>query len=169
MSGLVAPTGGVHDPVSWVGRFTVTKFEAEAHTRGGSPYEVVESHPNLLLTAGATAIFNRLAGLGAVTAFDATNGRLCVGDSATAVAVGQTDLQASTNKLRKVFDAVPTISTNSYTAVTTFGTSDANFAWNEAGVANAASGAVLLNRVVQSFGTKTSLLTWVLTFSAALS
>jgi hypothetical protein len=73
------------------------------------------------------------------------------------------------SKLRKVFDAAPTVSTNSYVAVATFQTTDANFAWEEAGLANSASGATLLNRVVQSFGTKTSALTWVLTFSASLS
>jgi hypothetical protein len=166
MSGLVAPTGGVHEPLGFRGLFVVTKYEAEAHARGGSPYEVVEGR-NLLLTAGATAIFTRLAGTG-VTAFDGTNGRLCVGNGTTAVAIGQTDLQGG-SKLRKVFDAAPTVSTNSYVAVATFQTTDANFAWEEAGLANSASGATLLNRVVQSFGTKTSALTWVLTFSASLS
>ena len=117
---------------------------------------------NLLLTAGATALWNRLAGLGAVTAFDATNGRLCVGNGTAAAGVGQTDLQGAT-KTRKLFDAAPTVSTNTFTAVTTFTTADANHAWEEAGIANASSGGVLLNRVVQSYGTKTSSLQWVLT------
>jgi hypothetical protein len=175
MSGLVAPTGGVCDCHSFNGLFTVAKYVASEHeeaARWGEldrllPYDVVEGR-NLLLTAGATYLFTR-ATSDAPAKIDGTNGRLCVGDSTTAVAIGQTDLQASTNKLRKVFDAAPTVSTNSYTAVATFGTSDANFAWNEAGVANSSSGATLLNRVVQSFGTKTSSLTWVLTFSASLS
>lgn len=166
MSGLVAPTGGVHDQLGFKGLFVVTKYEAEAHARGGSPYEVVEGR-NLLLTAGATILLTRLAS-DAPVKFDATNGRLCVGNGTTAVAAGQTDLQGA-SKLRKAFDAAPTISSNSYVAVATFGTGDANFAWEEAGVANSSSGATLLNRVVQNFGTKTSSLTWVLTCSLSIS
>lgn len=152
----------------FAGIFTVTKYEAEAYLRDGSPYETI-SADNLLLTAGASAIWNRLANLGGPpTAFDATNGRLCVGNGTAAVAIGQTDLQGA-SKTRKLFDAAPTISTNQFTAVTTFGTTDANHAWEEAGVANSSSGAVLLNRVVQSFGTKTSSLIWVLTAALTLS
>lgn len=149
------------DSVGWRGLFVVRKFWADDDLTRATPYEVLEAE-NLLLTAGANALFNRLAGLGAVTAFDATNGRLCVGDSSASAAVGQTDLQG-TNKTRKVFDAAPTISSGSFTAVTTFTTADANHAWNECGVANAATGGVLLNRTVQSFGTKTSSVQWVLT------
>jgi hypothetical protein len=149
------------ETVRWHGRFTVAKFWADDDLTRATPYEVLEGD-NLLLTAGATALWNRLAGLGAVTAFDSTNGRMCVGSSPSAAAVGQTDLLGA-SKTRKVFDAAPTISTNSFTAVTTFTTADANHAWEEAGIANAASGGVLLNRVVQSFGTKTSSVQWVLT------
>jgi hypothetical protein len=153
--------GASCDCVRWRGRFIVAKYWADDDLRRATPYEVLEGD-NLLLTAGATALWNRLAGLGAVTAFDATNGRMCVGSGTTAAAVGQTDLQGA-SKTRKVFDAAPTISTNTFTAVTTFTTTDANHAWEEAGIANAASGATLLNRVVQSFGVKTSSVQWVLT------
>ena len=149
------------ESVKWRGRFVVAKYWADDDLARATPYEVLEGD-NLLLTAGATALWNRLAGLGAVTAFDATNGRLCVGNGTAAAGIGQTDLQGAT-KTRKLFDAAPTISTNTFTAVTTFTTADANHAWEEAGIANASSGGVLLNRVVQSYGTKTSSLQWVLT------
>lgn len=149
------------DTLNWRGRFVVAKYWADDDLLRATPYEVLEGD-NLLLTAGATALWNRLAGLGSVTAFDGTNGRMCVGSGTTSVSAGQTDLQGA-SKTRKVFDAAPTISTNTFTAVTTFTTTDANHAWEEAGIANAASGAVLLNRVVQTFGTKTSSVQWVLT------
>lgn len=155
------------DPVVWRGRFTVAKFWADDDLTRAAPYEVLEGD-NLLLTAGATATLNRLAGLGAVTAFDGTNGRLCVGDGTTGVSAAQTDLQG-TSKTRKLFDSAPTISTNTFTAVSTFTTADANHAWNECGMANAASGGVLLNRVVQSFGVKSSSVQWVLTATLSLS
>jgi len=149
------------DSFVWRGRFTVAKYWADDDLLRATPYEVLEGD-NLLLTAGANALFNRLAGLGAVTAFDATNGRLCVGNGTTAAAASQTDLQGAT-KTRKTFDAAPTVSAGSFTAVTTFTTADANHVWAEAGIANAATGGVLLNRTVQAFGTKSSSLQWVLT------
>jgi hypothetical protein len=37
-----------------------------------------------------------------------------------------------------------------------FATGEANFAWNEWGIFNSASGATMLNRKVESLGTKTS-------------
>lgn len=154
------------EQVRFRGLFVVRKYWADDDLVRARPYETIEAE-NTLLTAGATALWNRLAGLGSVTAFDASNGRLCVGDGTTATDIAQTDLQGS-SKFRKLFDAAPTISTNSYTAVATFTTAEANFAWNEAGVANAASGAVLLDRVVQSFGTKTSSVQWVLTCALTL-
>lgn len=48
----------------------------------------------------------------------------------------------------------------------TFATGSANFAWNEWGIANAASGQRLFNRKVASLGTKTSAGSWV--FQAAI-
>src|SRR5689334_23940106 len=53
---------------------------------------------SLFLTAGITEVL-KLATGAAATAFNATNARLCVGDSTTAASAGQTDLQAATNKV----------------------------------------------------------------------
>lgn len=113
------------------------------------------------------------AGIGAaVTAFNNANAHIGVGDSATAFAAGQTDLQASTNKLRKAMDATyPSGATNVITFRSTFGTSEANFAWQEWGVFNASSAGTMLNRKVESLGTKTSAQSWqftvTLTFTTA--
>ena len=156
----------MHEPMRWHGLFVVRKFWADDDLARATPYETLEGE-NLLLTAGATAMWNRLAGLGAVTAFDGVSGHLCVGSGTQSADNGQTDLQGA-SKTRKAFDAAPTISSSGFTAVTTFTVADANHAWEEAGVANAAVGGVLLNRVVQSFGTKTSSLQWVLTASLTL-
>lgn len=107
-----------------------------------------------------------------VTAFNNANAHIGVGDSTTAHAVGQTDLQAATNKLRKAMDATyPSGATNVLTFRSTFGTADANFAWQEWGVFNASSGGTMLNRKVESLGTKTNTQTWqftvTLTFTTA--
>lgn len=152
--------------MTWRGHAKVEKFWADDDLTRATPYEVIEAE-NLLLTAGATLVLNRLAGISA-TALDATNGRICVGDGVTAVSAGQTDLQG-TNKYRQVVDAVPTVSGNTLQAVATVTTANANFHWQEAGLANAASGATLVNRFLQDFGVKTSSLQWILTISVTLS
>lgn len=113
------------------------------------------------------------AGIGAaVTAFNNANAHIGVGDSTTAFAAGQTDLQAASNKTRKAMDATyPSGGSNVITLRSTFGTSDANFAWNEWATFNASSGGTMLNRKVESLGTKTNTQTWqftvTLTFTTA--
>lgn len=106
----------------------------------------------------------------AVTAFNNANSYIGVGDSTTAFAATQTDLQAATNKLRKAQDATyPTQATNVLTFRSTFGTSDANFAWQEWGVFNAATGGTMLNRKVESLGTKPNTQTWQFTVTLTLA
>lgn len=113
------------------------------------------------------------AGIGAaVTAFNNANAYIGVGDSSTAFAVGQTDLQAASNKTRKAMDATyPSGASNVITFRSTFATGDANYAWNEWGVFNASSAGTMLQRKVESLGTKTNTQTWqftvTLTFSTA--
>lgn len=111
------------------------------------------------------------AGIGAgVTAFSNANAHIGVGDSSTAFAAGQTDLQAATNKLRKAMDATyPTGAANVLTFRATFGTGDANFAWNEWGIFNAASAGTMLNRKVESLGTKTNTQTWQFTTTLTIT
>lgn len=95
-----------------------------------------------------------------------------MGDSATAHAVAQTDLQAATNKLRKAMDGgYPSGAANVITFRSTFATGDANWVWNEWGIFNAASGGTMLSRKVEALGTKTNTQTWqftaTLTFTTA--
>ena len=134
--------------------------------RRATPYEVVEGE-NLVLTAGATLVLNRLHGISA-TAADATNGRIAVGDGSTAVSAGQTDLQGS-NKYRQVFDSTPVVSGNQSQVVATVAAGNATFTWNEAGIANSASGATLVNRFLQSFGAKGAGTQWIITITLTLS
>lgn len=116
-----------------------------------------------LTDAGKTIIAQRLIGT-ATNAYDATNGRIGVGDSSTAFAAAQTDLQAASNKLRKVVDSTPGQAANVLTFVATFGTSEANYAWAEWGIFNTATaGQGMLCRKVASHGTKASGDQWTMT------
>lgn len=148
------------------GRYTVSKYLGD----GSDPaqlFEVVESAPNLFLTAGINQVLLLACGQSA-TAFSAANARLCVGDGTTAAAAGQTDL-TGTNKFRQTVDSAPVISNNQVTFTATFGQANANFAWAEVGVANAASGGQLWSRTVQNLGTKASSATWVLQWTLAIN
>jgi hypothetical protein len=116
-----------------------------------------------LTTAGRNHIAQALIGE-AVTAFSNANAHIGAGDSTTAFNAAQTDLVAATNKTRKAMDATyPTRSTNVLTFRSTFGTSDANYAWEEWAVFNGSSAGTMLNRKVESLGTKTSAQSWQIT------
>lgn len=104
----------------------------------------------------------------AATPMNAANGYLGVGDSTTAFAVAQTDLQAASNKFRKILSGAPGWSTNVLTFVAAFATGEANFAWQEVAVFNASSAGTMLCRVVQSLGTKASG-TWTLTHTVTVT
>lgn len=98
------------------------------------------------------------------TFMNSSNAYLGVGDSATAFAAGQTDLQAVTNKLRKGMEAsYPTRSSGAITFRSLFGTSEANWAWAEWGSFNASSAGTMFTRKVEALGTKTSAQSWLLT------
>jgi hypothetical protein len=117
---------------------------------------------------GRNLLAQLLTGTG--TPVNAANGHLGVGGGAgatTAFAAGQTDLQGA-SKTRRPLDGAPGLSTNVMTFVATFGTGDGNHAWEEVIVANAASGANAIARVVQALGTKSGG-TWVLTHTVTLT
>lgn len=95
---------------------------------------------------------------------------LGVGDSTTAFNATQTDLVASTNKLRKAMDGgYPQRSSGTLTFRSTFNTSEANFAWQEWGVFDASSSGTMYGRKVESLGTKTSAQTWQLTSTVTVA
>lgn len=114
----------------------------------------------------------------AITEYTNANAYLGVGDSSTAFAATQTDLQG-TNKTRKAMAATyPSRSGLTLTFRSTYTTTDANYAWNEWGVFNGSgaggagpTGVVMLSRKVESLGTKSSAEAWqltvALTFAAA--
>lgn len=105
----------------------------------------------------------------AVTAFNNANSHIGVGDGATAFSATQTDLVGAT-KFRKAMDATyPQRSGNVLTFRSTFGTGDANFAWNEWGVFNGATGGTIFNRKVESLGTKPNTQTWQFTATVTVN
>jgi hypothetical protein len=145
----------------WKTAWRVEKYREAAPT----PYEVIEGEGNLAVNAGKQLLLDLLIGAGG-TVFSNANARLGVGDSATAEAVAQTDLQAATNKFRKAMNATfPSRSGQTLTFKAEYASAEANFAWNEWAIFNAAAAGTMLNRKVPSpsLGTKPSGEVWVLT------
>ena len=149
------------------GRYSVAKYHGDV-VDPAALYEVVESAPNMFLTAGINEVLLLAAGQTA-TAYNGTNTRLAVGDSTTAPAPGQTNLQAATNTYRQVVDSPPVVAQNQITWVATFGTTVANFDWREVGVVNAATDGEMWSRTVIDLGSKSSSATWVLNWTLAIS
>lgn len=131
--------------------------------------QVVKQPFNLLTNAGITAMLTLMCSTGS-TKYDNANAFLGVGDSSTAEVATQTGLQATTNKLFKAMDATyPQISGQSVIFQSTFAAGEANFAFNEFGVANGSGGTVLLNRKVSAQGTKVSGQVWIVQLTITLS
>lgn len=121
-----------------------------------------------------------LTGIGSLPSpvYSNANAKIGVGDSATAFAVTQTDLQAIVNAANRRIDAMdatfPTVSNGLLTFRSTFLAANANFAWQEWVVTN--SGAVgsgsltrIVNRAVASLGTKPSSQAWQFTATLTLA
>lgn len=169
------------DQTAWVaGKLGILVPQgADFEQLGVKPYEVVDADGNLLTTAGLGRLTSLLTA-GGGQALTNTATRLGVGNSSTAAAVGQTDLQAaagSANRWFQVMDATyPSTSGGVLTARSTFATGDGNFVWAEwgldVGTPTVTSGntvsALLFNRAVQALGTKASG-SWVLTATVTIT
>ena len=169
------------DMRTWLwSRHGIRNPQGEDYERLGiKPYESLEAAGNLLTTAGLNRLTSLLIGAGGQAA-TATATRLGVGNSSTAAAVGQTDLQASAgsgNRQFKVMDSTyPQQANGVVTLRSTFATGEANFVWAEWGsdigtptVTNGTTvNTILLNRAVQALGTKASG-DWVLTATITIS
>lgn len=165
--------------LQWRVNWSIEKREGDwtgaqiARGEAPAPYETVEREGNLLMYGGASALWHRLLGGTSVTAFDGSNAHLGVGDDATAAAATQTDLVAAANKVRKLVDSVQhtdgtTAAAATVTFTATFGADDANYAWNEWGIFNAASAGRMLNRKAEVLGNKSVGTSWTLSVTITL-
>lgn len=159
-------------------------LEAMVKSGGVTPYDVIERENNLLMYGGASVQWQTLIGNGTTTAGQAltyfNNAQAAIGvgsDSGTAAAATQTNLQGA-SKLRKAMDSTYPQHTDATTSGaasiifrSTFATTDANFAWNEWGVFNSTTDGTgrMLNRKVESLGTKTSSASWQFTVTLSLA
>lgn len=134
----------------------------------GPAEELIVIEGNLLLNEGIQALLDLTIGAGGA-AFSNANARIGVGDSATAEAATQTDLQAATNKTYKAMNATyPQRAAQTLTFQADFLSADANYVWNEWVIDNGAGAGKTLNRKVASLGTKTTG-TWTMSGTVTIS
>ena len=161
---------------NWLCRYRLSKYQEDIGPYRGKedefhrtfiPYDIIEGEGNCLLNTGIDEMWNLIVGDSA-NHFTNAAAQIGVGDSNTAAAASQTDLQASTNKTYKGMEfGYPTSTAQKATFKASFGDSDANYTWNEWVVKQSAS-AVCLNRKVESLGTKSGG-TWTLEVNITLS
>lgn len=160
----------------WFCRYRLNKYRENIGVYRGrevefqqafAPYEVIEGVGNCLLNTGIDEMWDLIVGDSA-NHFNNTGAQIGVGDSNTAAAATQTDLQAATNKTYKGMDSgYPTSTTQKATFKASFGASEANYTWNE-WVVRQSTSVKCLNRRVDSMGTKSGG-TWTLEVSITLS
>jgi len=177
-----------NDKIGWKASWRIDKFKdpdamiAERLQAGMPVQETIDLYAqafvcserfeaNLALNEGLQELIDVICGLGTPTCWDNSNARLGVGDSNVAADSAQTGLQAASNKMYKAMDATyPQRSDQTAEWRATFGSADANYAWEEYTVVNAASDAGKnLNRKVSSKGTKSSGETWTLSLQITFS
>lgn len=180
------------DPADWLDAAVaaeVRRYDDDDALRAGRPFDVSRFGyetlaEGLLVNTGGNYVAKALressaAGGGnpdTTVKFNNANTYLGVGDSSTAAATSQTDLQAATNKLRKAMDSTyPAIqgengaTDRQFIVRSTFGSSDANFSWQEFAIFNASSSGTMLDRFVSNQGTKVSGQVWQLTVTVTFS
>ena len=129
--------------------------------------EVVKD--NVALNVGLQYLIDIICGIGSTTKWDNTNARLGVGSDATAADPSQTDLIDATPTWKAMDATYPQRSNQTAEWRSTFGSGDANEAWNEYAVDNGSVAHKLLNRKVENKGTKVSGETWTLSLKITFS
>ncbi len=164
---------------NWLCRYRLSKYHQDIEPYRGredefhqlfQPYEVIEGEGNCLLNTGIDEMWDLVTGAvsGASHIFDNAAAQIGVGDSNTAANATQTDLQAATNKTYKGMESgYPTSTSQKATFKASFGSSEANYAWEE-WVIKQSTSSICLNRKVESLGTK-STGTWALEVEISLS
>lgn len=173
------------DGLTWRCKTEVRKRWVGDDTRHRAGHEEFLSiDGNLAMNGGVANIWSRLvtkapstSSTGAqLQAFSTGNARIGVGASTATAAATQTDLQSTAKKYNGMASGYPltwNVTSSSGRMAkfqSLFTSSQANFAWNEWGIFNStAATRRMLNRKVQSLGTKSSAAQWTLTVTLSVS
>ena len=144
--------------------WTITKYASQEDYEKKNPYEKVRFEGNLLVNEGINYL-NTMFATDAKTGtpFSNVNANLIVGTGTGAAVATDVETTFTSGVKKAMMSGYPTYGTDQkITWKSSYGADDANQAWNEFGVLNAATGGKLLNRKVSAQGTKVSGQTWEL-------
>ncbi len=162
---------GVSEHSQWRVTWEVRKWADTARKLAGfEPDEIVYDTQNIILDSGANEMLKLITGTGG-TAYSAANAYIFVGTNSTAENAAQVGVLASGNNraYARLETGYPQVDGRQMIFQAAFGDSEANFAWNEAAIANGiGANAVAMNRKVQSLGTKVAG-TWSLRITISLT
>jgi len=166
----VSSSNGIQENLNWSPRWRIDKYKDQNDYDNGIINETLEFPGNLLLNEGINAILHLLIGDGTITPYNNLNAQIGVGDSTVAEVATQTGLQAVTNQLYVPLNTgYPSISAQTVNFAGTFGSSQANWAWNEVTIENSLAAGLNLNRKVFNGGVKTTPAIWSITLSITIS
>lgn len=167
---ITTSSNSIQEKMNWSPKWRIDKYKDQSDYDNGIIGETLEIDGNLLLNEGITALLHLLIGDGVATPYSNSLAQIGVGDSSIAEVATQTDLQAVTNKLYVPMNTgFPTVSGQTVNFAGTFGSSQANWSWNEISVENSVAAALNLNRKVFNGGVKTSPAIWSVTLSVTIS
>lgn len=155
----------VFEKAEWL----IRKFADEKAYKDNNSYEEVKIDGNALVNEGINDVWKLICGTGG-TQFSNADANLIVGTGSGAEAAGDTEATFTSGVKKGMEAGFPTYGTSQKaTWKSSYGSGDANQAWNEFGVLNAASSGDLLNRKVSAQGTKTVGQVWELSLEITLS
>jgi hypothetical protein len=173
------------ESIKWGSTFRLSKYYQDIIPFRGNeseffrlykPFEIIDGKENCLLDIGKAYIWLRVIGSAReidANAFTHTNSTIGVGDSTTPASSDQLDLQASSNKKYNAMDLTYPLFSDTTPNVlkfqSSFGSTEANFAWQEWVIKNTAWLQTVLNRRVVSLGTKTAGPTWTLNVTLTIT
>lgn len=164
-------TLGISEHSQWRVEWKVEKWHDTAKKLAGfAPDEIAMESQNIILDVGATEMLKLITGTGG-TAYSNANAYLYVGTDTTPENAAQGGVIATgANRAYAAMDTgYPTVNGRQMVFRASFGDTEANFAWNEASIANGnGTSAVAMNRKVSSLGTKTTG-TWSLQITVSLT
>jgi len=150
--------------------WTIRKFKNDEAVIKNQPYEVAKIKGNCLCNEGINEILTIIGSASSGVKYDNTNANLIVGTGSGAADPTDTEATFTAGVKKAMMVSYPTYGTSQkITFKSSYGSGDANQAWNEFGVLNAASSGKLLNRKVSSQGSKISGQTWELSLEITLS
>ena len=162
-------------------KWTIARYASEADKKAKKIYSDAEAiklfgvkqftqiDGNCLTNEGINEVWKLICGTGG-TQYDNSNANLIVGTGTGAAAATDTESTFTSGVKKAMESGYPTYGTDQKAVwKASYGSSDANQAWQEFGVLNAASSGKLLNRKVSDQGTKSSGQTWDLTLTITLS